>query len=131
MNILYPKYFLVSLSLSGFVILSGVEESFGQNISINTTGAANTSLSMLEILQLSTTANSKGLYILHSGTPIAGTGYGMWSEITGASTNNIGGYFSASGASTINYGVQFVTSAITANASGVKGDATGASGSTN
>lgn len=74
----------------------------GQNISINTTGAANSSLSMLEILQISATANSKGLYILHSGTPIAGTGYGVWSEITGANTTNIAGYFSTSNA-TFNY----------------------------
>lgn len=102
MNKLYPKYFLLSVSFFCFVILSGVEESFGQNISINTTGAANTSLSMLEILEISATANSKGLYVLHSGTPIAGTGYGVYSSVTGANTTNISGYLSATGA-TNNY----------------------------
>lgn len=54
---------------------------------------------MLEILQISTTANSKGIFISHSGTPITGTGYGLYSEITGASTTNIAGHFIATGAS--------------------------------
>ena len=42
-------------------------ELFAQNISINTTGAANSTLSMLEILQISATANSKGIYVTNSG----------------------------------------------------------------
>lgn len=75
--------------------------SFGQNIAINTTGAANSTLSMLEILQISTTASTKGLHVAHSGA-ITGTGYGIWSEVTGASTTNIAGYFNAAGA-TNNY----------------------------
>ncbi len=70
---------------------------FSQNISINTTGAANSSLSMFEILQISNTANYKGLYVLHSGAA-AGTGYGVYSSMTGASTTaNVAGYFSATG----------------------------------
>ncbi|MBI3502158.1 MAG: hypothetical protein HY063_10210 [Bacteroidetes bacterium] len=89
------NFFLI-ISFFCFVILSGVEESIGQNISINTTGAANSTLSMLEILQISTTASSKGLHISNSGI-ITGTGYGIWSEVTGASTTNIAGYFSATG----------------------------------
>lgn len=72
-----------------------------QNIGINTTGAAPATTNMLEILQTATAVNTIGLYTLHSGA-ITGTGYGLWSEKTGASTTNVAGYFSASGA-TNNY----------------------------
>lgn len=58
---------------------------------------------MLEILQISATANTKGLHVAHSGA-VAGTGYGIWAEKTGASTTNVAGYFSASGA-TNNYAI--------------------------
>ena len=51
----------------------------------------------------STTANVKGLEIAQSGA-ISGTGYGLYATKTGASTTNVGGYFSASGA-TNNYGL--------------------------
>src|SRR3989344_2651002 len=50
-----------------------------------------------------TTADIKGLEIAQSGA-ISGTGYGLYAAKTGASTTNIGGYFSASGA-TNNYGL--------------------------
>ena len=76
------------------------EELFSQNIAVNTTGAANSTLSMLEVLQISTTANTKGLYIAHSGNISAGnTGYGMQvikSSMVVAGTN-VAGYFSAIG----------------------------------
>jgi len=49
------------------------------------------------------TANIKGLEIDQSGA-VSGTGYGLHVEKTGASTTNVGGYFSASGA-TNNYGL--------------------------
>src|SRR3989344_8820800 len=50
-----------------------------------------------------TTADIKGLEIAQSGA-ISGTGYGLYAAKTGASTTNIGGYFSASRA-TNNYGL--------------------------
>ncbi|PIP85879.1 hypothetical protein COW83_01925, partial [Candidatus Collierbacteria bacterium CG22_combo_CG10-13_8_21_14_all_43_12] len=50
-----------------------------------------------------TTASIKGLEIAQSGA-ITGTGYGLYATKTGASTTNVGGYFSASGA-TNNYGL--------------------------
>lgn len=87
-----------------FFVVSGFSpiELYSQGISINTTGAVNSSLSMIEILQISNTANSKGLYISHSGMPITGTGYGLWSEITGTNTTNIAAYLNAANA-TDNY----------------------------
>jgi len=53
--------------------------SFAQNISVNTTGAANSTNSIFEVLQPSTTAGTSGIFVRHSGA-IAGTGYGFWSE---------------------------------------------------
>lgn len=94
----YSLILLVSISLPW---LKGSDSFYAQNISINTSGAANSSLSMLEVLQTSTTPNAKGLHIGNSGA-VAGTGYGLWSEKTGGSTTNIAAYFSASGA-TNNY----------------------------
>ncbi|MBI4946089.1 MAG: hypothetical protein HY840_06785 [Bacteroidetes bacterium] len=76
-------------------------ETIAQNVGINTTGAIPASTNMLEILQTATAANTIGLYTKHSGA-VAGTGYGFWSEKTGASTTNIAAYLSASGA-TNNY----------------------------
>jgi len=58
---------------------------------------------ILSLTSTSTTADSKGIDILHSGA-ITGTGYGSYVSKTGASTTNVGGYFSASGASN-NYGL--------------------------
>ena len=92
---------IISTSAVIISLLFQNRESFAQNISVNTTGAANSTLSMLEVLQISTTANTKGLHVAHSGA-IVGTGYGVWAEKTGASTTNIAGYFSATGA-TNNY----------------------------
>lgn len=74
---------------------------YSQSIGINTTGATPTTASMLEILQTGTTANSYGIYSLHSGG-ISGTGYSGFFSKTGGSTTNVGGYFSATGA-TNNY----------------------------
>src|SRR3989304_804016 len=47
-----------------------------QNISPNTTRNPNSTLSMLEVLQISAAANTKGLYISHSAA--ASPGYGLW-----------------------------------------------------
>jgi len=70
--------------------------SFAQNISVNTTGAANSTNSIFEVLQPSTTAGTSGIFVRHSGA-IAGTGYSLWAEKTGVSTTNIAGYFTATG----------------------------------
>ena len=56
-----------------------------QNISVNTTGAANSSSSMFEVLQPSGTSGTSGLFVRHSGSPA--TAYGLWVEMTGAPTN--------------------------------------------
>ena len=76
---------------------------YSQNVGINTTGSAPAATNFLEVLNPSTTANSVGIYSLHSGA-ISGTGYGIWAQKTGASTTNVAGYFSASGA-TNNYAI--------------------------
>ena len=89
--------------IKAFLALFSTVIAHSQNISINTTGVANSSLSMLEILQISATASTKGLFVNHSGI-IAGTGYGVWSQVTGASTANIAGYFSSTGG-TSNYAI--------------------------
>lgn len=70
------------------VVLFFSTEAVAQNISINTSGAANSTLSMLEVLQISTTANTKGLYVSH----------------VGAGAANIAGYFTATGG-TGNYAI--------------------------
>ncbi len=75
---LFGTVFFISLLLGGHKL-------FAQNIAINTSGAANSTLSMLEILQISSVANTKGLHITHSGG-VAGIGYGLWVEVTGATT---------------------------------------------
>ena len=92
---------LLILFILCIIIFTLLFTASGQNISINTSGAANSTLSMLEVLEITTTANTKGLHVAHSGA-ITGTGYGIWVEKTGASTTNIAGYFSATGA-TNNY----------------------------
>ncbi|MEN8253249.1 MAG: tail fiber domain-containing protein [Patescibacteria group bacterium] len=51
----------------------------------------------------STADTSKALTVSHSGN-ITGTGYGIYSTVTGTSTANIAGYFNSSGA-TSNYGL--------------------------
>lgn len=84
-----------------FIAFSCSANIFAQNIGINTTGSAANALNMLEVLQISTTANSVGIYANHSGS-ITGTGYGLRAITSGASTTNVGGYFSATGA-TNNY----------------------------
>ena len=85
------KFLLIAAS--GIVLSMNVN---AQNISINSNGASNSTSSMLEVLQPSTTNNTKSLFVRHSGN-ITGTGYGLWSEVTGTSTTNIAGYFSTSG----------------------------------
>jgi post-segregation antitoxin (ccd killing protein) len=74
-----------------------------QNIAVNTTGAAAASTNMFEVTQTGTAANTVAVYAGHTGA-IAGTGYGLFSTKTGASTTNIGGYFNASGG-TNNYAI--------------------------
>lgn len=99
-----------------FILLFCFAAGQAQNISINTSGAANTSLSMLEILQLSTTADSKGLYILHSGAVPGAVGvdigYGLYVDKTGAGVNNVATRFNASGGTSYNAaGYYFATGA--------------------
>ena len=60
-----PGKFRIGISVA-ILLLSGLPI-FSQNISINTSGAANSTMSMLEILQISATATSKGLYVTNSG----------------------------------------------------------------
>jgi len=84
-------------------VLTSVVTVRAQNIAVNTTGAAAAATNMFEVTQTSTTANTVGIYSAHSGA-ISGTGYALYATKTGASTTNIGGYFSASGA-TSNYGL--------------------------
>jgi len=76
---------------------------FSQNVGINTTGAAPAATNFLEVLSPSSTVNSIAIYGAHSGV-VAGTGYGIWIEKTGASTTNVAAYYSASGA-TNNYAI--------------------------
>ena len=92
------KYiFILGIIASSFISIIG----FSQNISINTTGAANSSSSMLEVLQPAGAATGTiGLYINHPGT--TGTIYGLQSIVNGASTTHYAGYFSATNA-TNNY----------------------------
>lgn len=105
-NFLMVKIFRSSVLV--VVLLFSGGGVFAQNISINTTGAAANSLNMLEILQLSTTADSKGLYILHSGATTGGSGYGygLWAEKTGsgAASLNVGSNSKASGGTLYNIG---------------------------
>ena len=66
-------------------------------------GVAAHATDLATITSIDTTASSKALNIAHSGA-IVGTGYGAYVSKTGASTTNVGGYFSASGG-TNNYGL--------------------------
>jgi hypothetical protein len=66
-------------------------------------GLAADATDILSLLQTSTTNNSAVVDISHTGI-ISGTGYGIKSSVTGASTTNIAGYYSATGA-TNNYGL--------------------------
>ena len=80
-----------------FSILPGlfyVENIFAQNIGVNTTGAAAAATNMFEVLQPSTTANSVGVYVSHTG---AITGYALQALKSGAGVNNIAAYLSSSG----------------------------------
>lgn len=92
------KYiFILGIIASSFISIIG----FSQNISINTTGAANSSNSMLEVLQPAGAATGTiGLYVLNPGA--TGTIYGLQSIVNGAATTHYAGYFSATGA-TNNY----------------------------
>lgn len=58
----------------------------------------------LGIIDTDTTADRKALTVSQSGA-VVGTGYAVYATKTGASTTNVGGYFSASGG-TNNYGIQ-------------------------
>jgi len=94
------KYiFILGVVASSFISIIG----FSQNISINTTGAANSSSSMLEVLQPAGAATgTTGLYINHPGT--SGTIYGLQAIVNGAATTHYAGYFSATGAAN-NYSI--------------------------
>lgn len=69
------KVFLLFLFLLGGQV-------FSQNISVNTTGAANSTSSMFEVLQPSVTNNTVGLFSRHSGA--ATNAYAIWAEATAA-----------------------------------------------
>lgn len=56
--------------------------SYGQNIAVNTTGAAASSTNMFEVTQSSTTNNTIGIFAGHSGA--ATNAYAIWAEATGA-----------------------------------------------
>lgn len=87
-----------------------------QNVGINTTGAAPATTNLFEVLQPSTTNNTKGIYTLHSGAVGAGnTGYSLWAEKTGATGNNVAGYFATSGAATSNTAGYFTATGATNN----------------
>jgi hypothetical protein len=57
----------------------------------------------LHVVDARTTASSAGIYVQKTGA-VVGTSYGSYSATTGASTTNIGGYFTASGG-TNNYAI--------------------------
>ena len=75
---------------------------FSQNIGVNTTGASPAVTNLFEVLQPSTTANTVGVYVNHSGAVAGSSGYALQAIKDGASLNNIAAYLSASGA-TNNY----------------------------
>src|ERR1035437_7266059 len=80
----YKKYFFYILSCTFFVMIFWTEPVYGQNVCINTTRAANTPNSMLEVLQPSVTNNTVGIFARHSGA--ATNAYALWAEVT-AGTN--------------------------------------------
>ncbi|MGD0710297.1 MAG: hypothetical protein ABR968_03875, partial [Bacteroidales bacterium] len=94
------KYILIiGIFASSLISIIG----FSQNISINTTGAANSSNSMLEVIQPAGAATGTiGLYINHPGT--AGTIYGLQSIVNGTATTHYAGFFQATNA-TNNYAI--------------------------
>ena len=94
------KYFFITgIMANSLISLIG----FSQNISINTTGATNSSSSMLEVLQPAGAATgTTGLYINHPGT--AGTIYGLQSIVNGTATTHYAGYFQATNAAN-NYAI--------------------------
>lgn len=79
------------------VLLLASLTTVAQSIAINISGNAAASTNMLEVTQTNTAANAVAIYAINSAA-IAGTGYGLYSTITGASaTANIAGYFNATG----------------------------------
>lgn len=72
---------------------------YAQNIGVNTTGAAPAATNLFEVLQPSTTANTVGVYVSHSGA-VAGAGnygYALQAIKSGAGLNNIAAYLSSTG----------------------------------
>ncbi len=69
----------------------------GQNIGINTTGAAPTNPTILEILQPSTTDLTVGVWAQHTGAAGAGTTYGLKAIASGASLNSVAAYLEVTG----------------------------------
>lgn len=103
----------------GFNAASGVETGVTINPIVNQSGTAGFNVmslsqtwtsggsgvyNVLNITQNSNISSSVGVNILHSGV-VVGTGYALYASKTGASTLNVGGYFSASGG-TANYAIQ-------------------------
>lgn len=70
--------------IAAILLTLSVDQVSSQNISVNTTGAANSTSSMFEVLQPSTTNNTIGLFSRHSGA--ATNAYAIWAEAT-AGTN--------------------------------------------
>lgn len=80
--------------------------SYGQNIAINTSGAAAATTNMLEVTQGSAAANMVALYAINNGATGAGlTGYGLQAIKTGGAGTNIAGYFSSTGSTGANYSI--------------------------
>ena len=81
-------------------LLSEVE---GQNVGVNTTGAAPAATNLFEVLQPSTTANTVGVYSEHSGVVGSGTAYGLQAISNGAGVNNVAAYLQAINGTSSNY----------------------------
>lgn len=80
-----------------FCFISVINPLFGQNVSINTTGDAPTTNSMLEVKQPSATTNTFGLYVEHTGANAANTHYAFQALANGAGLYKIAAYLSATG----------------------------------
>ena len=108
----FVTFFILLLPFSPIFWRATGSEASGQNISVNTTGSANSTSSMFEILQ--GTAATKILHLTNSGAG-AGTAYGLYSTITGASTTSYGLYSTVTGGSTTNVGGYFTTTGAATN----------------
>ena len=89
-------YFSLLVSYTSLSIIA-------QNVGVNTTGAAPSATNLLEVLQISTTANTVGIYSEHSGVVGSGTAYGLQAISNGAGVNNVAAYLQAVNGTSSNY----------------------------